>query len=114
MFSCQKTFRKQTEKEVGTIKSLKFSSKKYELNQIESIFLQNLKNELIHDMLKEIVDSQDIIKTNNLRYKSKNRKVYNFSDYSLPNVFLRDKHEVNLSLKMLIISKAILLLKQRI
>ena len=110
MFSCQKTFRKQTEKEVGTIKSLKFSSKKYELKQIESIFLQNLKNELIHDMLKEI----DIIKTNNLRYKSKNRKVYNFSDYSLPNVFLRDKHEVNLSLKMLMMSKAILLLKQRI
>ena len=62
MFSCQKTFRKQTEKQVGTIKSLKFSSKKYELIQIESIFLQNLKNELIHDMLKEIVDSQDIIK----------------------------------------------------
>ena len=110
MFSCQKTFRKQTEKQVGTIKSLKFSSKKYELKQIESIFLQNLKNELIHDMLKEI----DIIKTNNLRYKSKNRKVYNFSDYSLPNVFLRDKHEVNLSLKMLMMSKAILLLKQRI
>ena len=107
MFSCQKTFRKQTEKEVGTIKSLKFSSKKYELKQIESIFLQNLKNELIHDMLKEI----DIIKTNNLRYKSKNRKVYNFSDYSLPNVFLRDKHEVNLSLKMLMMSKAILLLQ---
>ena len=107
MFSCQKTFRKQTEKQVGTIKSLKFSSKKYELKQIESIFLQNLKNELIHDMLKEI----DIIKTNNLRYKSKNRKVYNFSDYSLPNVFLRDKHEVNLSLKMLMMSKAILLLQ---
>ena len=107
MLSCQKTFRKQTEKQVGTIKSLKFSSKKYELKQIESIFLQNLKNELIHDMLKEI----DIIKTNNLRYKSKNRKVYNFSDYSLPNVFLRDKHEVNLSLKMLMMSKAILLLQ---
>ena len=107
MLSCQKTFRKQTEKQVGTIKSLKFSSKKYELKQIESIFLQNLKNEWSHDMLKEI----DIIKTNNLRYKSKNRKVYNFSDYSLPNVFLRDKHEVNLSLKMLMMSKAILLLQ---
>ena len=42
---------------------------------------------------------QDIIKTDNLRYRSKSRKVYNFSKYSLPIVFLRDIHEGHLSLK---------------
>ena len=42
---------------------------------------------------------QDITKTDNLRYRSKSRKVYNFSKYSLPIVFLRDIHEGHLSLK---------------
>ena len=42
---------------------------------------------------------QDIIKTDNLRYKSKSRKVYNFSRYSLPIVFLRDIDQGHLSLK---------------
>ena len=42
---------------------------------------------------------QDIIKTDNLRYRSKSRKVYNFSKYSLAIVFLRDIHEGHLSLK---------------
>ena len=40
----------------------------------------------IFDKLKEIVNSQDI-RTDNLRYKSKNGKVYNFREYSLPIVF---------------------------
>ena len=31
--------------------------------------------------LKEIVNLQDIIKTDTLRYKSKSRKSYNFSEY---------------------------------
>ena len=47
-------------------------------------------NDLIRDKLKETVNSQDIIKKDNLIYKSKSRKVYNFSEYSLPVVFLRD------------------------
>ena len=42
---------------------------------------------------------QDIIKTDNLRYKSKSRKVYNSSKYSLPIVFLRDIDQGHLSLK---------------
>ena len=42
---------------------------------------------------------QDITKTDNLRYRSKSRKVYNFSKYSLAIVFLRDIHEGHLSLK---------------
>ena len=44
-------------------------------------------NELICANLKEIVNLQDIIKTDKLNYKSKHRKVYNFSEYSLPIVF---------------------------
>ena len=40
----------------------------------------------IFDKLKEIVNLRDI-RTDNLRYKSKNRKVYNFREYSLPIVF---------------------------
>ena len=44
---------------------------------------------MIHDKLKEIVNLQDIIKTDNLFYKSKSRKVYNSSKCSLlyPVVF---------------------------
>ena len=47
-------------------------------------------NDLIRDKLKETVNLQDIIKKDNLSYKSKSRKVYNFSEYSLLVVFLRD------------------------
>ena len=42
---------------------------------------------------------QDIIKTNELQYKSKRKKVYNISEYYLPIVFLRDIHEGYLSLE---------------
>ena len=42
---------------------------------------------------------QDIIKTENLRYNSKYRKVYNFSEYSLPIAFLRDINQGHLLLK---------------
>ena len=41
-------------------------------------------NGLIRVKLKEITNSQDIIKKDNLHYKSKNRKVYNFSKHFLP------------------------------
>ena len=43
-------------------------------------------NNLIRDKFKEIVNLQDI-KIDNLRYKSKSRKVYDFSEYCLPIVF---------------------------
>ena len=56
-------------------------------------------NDLIRAKGKGIDNLQDIIKTDNLCYKSKNRKVYNFSEYYLPVVFLTDIHEGNLSLK---------------
>ena len=69
-------------------------------------------NDLIRDELKEIVNLQVIMKTDNLRYKSKSKKVHNFSEYSLPIIFLIDIHEGHLSLMLkLMMSKAILLLK---
>ena len=36
---------------------------------------------MIIDNLKEIINLKDIIKTDELHYKSKHRKTYNFSDY---------------------------------
>ena len=51
---------------------------------------------MICDKLKETVNFQNIIKTDNLHYKSKSRKV---CEYCLPVVFLRDIHERDLSLK---------------
>ena len=68
-------FEKQIEKQVGTVKSLKRFNKKYYLKQIESIFTQNLVNELFGAKLKEIVNLQDIIETYELHYKSKCWKV---------------------------------------
>ena len=44
-------------------------------------------NDLISARLKEIVNLQDIIKTDELNDKSKRRKGYNFSEYLLPIVF---------------------------
>ena len=46
-------------------------------------------NDLIQAKLKEIVELQDIIKKDDLNYKSKRGKSYNFSKYSLPIVFRR-------------------------
>ena len=43
-------------------------------------------NDLIRTKLKEIVNLEDI-ETDQLNYKSKRRKLYNFSEYSLPIVF---------------------------
>ena len=64
-------FEKQTEKQVGAIKSLDVFNKKDKLKQIDGIFPQNLMNDLICDKWKEIVDLQDIVKTDNLRYNQK-------------------------------------------
>ena len=47
-------------------------------------------NDLTRAKLKEIAELQDIIKKDYLNYKSKRRRTYNFSKYSLPIVFLKD------------------------
>ena len=41
-------------------------------------------NNLVRDKLKEIFNLQDIIKTDELQYKSNRSKVYNFNEFSLP------------------------------
>ena len=66
-----KTLEKQTEKQVGSLKSLDTFNEKNELKQIEGIFRQNLMNDLIRVKLKQIVNSQYIIKKDNINYKSK-------------------------------------------
>ena len=43
-------------KQVGAIKSLKPSNKKNDIKQIEGMFPQNMRNGLICDKLKDIVD----------------------------------------------------------
>ena len=76
-----KAFEKQTEKQVGALKSLDFSNKKDELQKIEGIFQQNLMNDLIRVKLKKTVKLQDVIKKDDLNYKSKRGKTYNFGKY---------------------------------
>ena len=44
-------------------------------------------NDLIRDSLRENVNLHDTTKTDNLHYKWKSRKIYNFSKYSLPIFF---------------------------
>ena len=44
-------------------------------------------NDLILDKIKEMIKFQDIIKADDLYYKSKCRKIYSFTEYSLPSVF---------------------------
>ena len=73
--------------QVDALKSPDLCNKKDELKQIEGIFSQNLMNDLICFKLKEIVKLQDIIKKDDLNYKSKRGNINNFSEYSLPIVF---------------------------
>ena len=72
-FPVGKAFEKQTEKQVGAIKSIDLSNK---LKRIEGIFQQNLMNDLIRANLKEIVELQGIIKKDDLNYKPKQGKTF--------------------------------------
>ena len=93
-----KAIEKQTESEVGALKSLGTTKKKDNIKQNEAVFPKSILNDLIINKLKQIIKLQDIIKTGYLYYKSKSRKIYHFTEYSLP-IFLRDMHEGYLSLK---------------
>ena len=42
---------------------------------------------------------QNIIKKDDINYKSKRGKTYNFTKYSLPIVFIRDMHKGHLSIE---------------
>ena len=54
---------------------------------------------MIRDELKRIAQLKDIIKIDDLNYKSKCGKTYNSAKYSLPIAFLRDIHEGYVSLE---------------
>ena len=56
-------------------------------------------NDFILDRLKEINQLQNSIKLNNLNYKVKSGKNYNFSITSLRSVFLRNIHTGVISIK---------------
>ena len=71
-----KAYEEQTEKQVAALKPLDLSNRKCELKQIQSIFLQNLMNDLIRVKLKEIVNLQDVIKKDDLNYQSKGKFCY--------------------------------------
>ena len=91
--------------QVDVLKFLNFSNKINELKQIESIFPKNTLNYLIFDQIKNTMQLQNNIKLGNLEYSAKRGKCYNFIKYSLPIVFLKDIHERNLSLNMLMKQK---------
>ena len=55
MFTFRESFRRQTEKQLSVLKSLKPSYKNSELTQIEVLFPQNRMNDLFRAKLKEIV-----------------------------------------------------------
>ena len=57
------------------------------LKQNEGIFPKNLLNDLITYKLKEIIQLQDIIKSNELDFKSNHGNIYNFSKLELSVVF---------------------------
>ena len=78
---------------------LNFSYKTNELKQIYGIFPKYLLNDLIVYKLREIVQLQDFIKSNELQYTLKQRKIYNFSEYALSIDFLRDVYERILTLE---------------
>ena len=56
-------------------------------------------NDLICIKLKQIIKLQEIIKKDDINYKAKRGKTYNFGKYSLPIIFLRDIHNGYLSLE---------------
>ena len=65
-------------------------------------------NDMVLAKLKEIINFQDIIKINELNYKSKRTKVYNFNEYFWPIVlaYMKDIYHKKILMK----SKATLLL----
>ena len=70
-----KAFEKQTEKQVGALKSVDLSDEKDELKQIAGIFPQHFMNYLIRIKLKEIVKLEDVVKKDDQTYKSKRGKI---------------------------------------
>ena len=64
----------QTKKQVDALKSLNLLNITDELKPIQGIFSKILLNDWVIDKLKEIEKLQDIIKTDELYYKSRHGK----------------------------------------
>ena len=79
----------QTENQVDALKSLNLSNKTVELKQIEGKFPKYLLNDLIIYKLQNIIKLQEVIKSNELDYKWKRGKIYNFSKHALAIDFKR-------------------------
>ena len=75
LYSLGRALGKQTEKQVGALKPLGPSNNNDELKQIESMFPQDLMNDLVCAKLKETANLEDIIKADELYYKSRRKKV---------------------------------------
>ena len=70
-----KAFEKQREKKIDIFKSLDPPNK---LEQIEGVFSKNLMNDLTHANIKEMVELKNVIKKDDLNYKSKRGNTYIF------------------------------------
>ena len=69
--SLKKGLEQQTKKKVDALKSLILSNETYELKQIDSMFPQNMINDLVRHRPKNISKLQDTINLNKLHYKAK-------------------------------------------
>ena len=65
-----KAFEEQTKEKVKAIKDLNISDKTNELKQIEGIFPQSVLNGLISNKLKKVVDLQNSIELDKLKFKN--------------------------------------------
>ena len=77
-FPLEKALEKQTEKQVGALKSLDTSNEKNELKQIDGILSQNLMNDLICIGLEQVVNLQGIIKKDGKTYRGNVEKRFIF------------------------------------
>ena len=78
---------KNKQKQIDAFQSLNLSNRIDELKQINITFPKNLLNDFVDGNLEEIIQSQNNVELNELDYKAKSRKYYNFSKISLPIIF---------------------------
>ena len=77
---------KQTEKQVSALRSRGTSNKKSIKTNLE--YISTKSDVLVCAKLKKMVNLQDIIKTDELHFKLKPGKVCDFTEFSLPIIFL--------------------------
>ena len=73
-------------------------------NKLRLYFQKNQLNDLVNGKVQEIIQSQNVIKLNELDYKAKSKK-HNFSKISFPIIFSSEIHTGVLSQMMLMKNK---------